>query len=193
MSTRALFSAIVLVLALAACRDPDAPRPATVFATPTPSAAAPTPAPPLSSREPATPATPVTLPPSSSAPPPAAPPPGLPDPAEQDISGLARVARYVFREMRVASQACPFTNPLHDPLTFVFHIEVQGGRMTEVHLAKAGRQVGQQVQVLAEIPPELAAYAACLEPRLQAVVMDPAPPDDVYQPEYSYPGHALGR
>jgi hypothetical protein len=99
------------------------------------------------------------------------------------------VARYVFREMRRAEEACPFTNPLHDPLSFVFHIEVQGGRMTEVHLSKAGRRVGEEIEPLSQAPPELVAYAACLKPRLEAVVMDPAPPDGPYQPEYSYPGH----
>ena len=188
MSMRSPLSALVLVLALVACRDSNAPRPATVFATPTPGSAQP-----LTSRAPATPVTPVTLPPAASAPAANALPLGAPDPAEAGISGLARVARYVFREMRLADQACPFTNPLHDPLSFIFHIEVQGGRMTQVHLSKAGRLVGPGVEPMSEVPPELAAYAACLKPRLQALTMDPAPPDGPYQPEYSYPGHQSGR
>ena len=76
---------------------------------------------------------------------------------------------------RLAEADCPFANPLHDPLSFVFHIEVQGGRMTEVHLAWAGRRVGDQIEPLRPRAAELDAYAACLAPRLEAVVMDPAP------------------
>jgi len=188
MLTRPSLSTAILLLVLVACGDSNAPRPATVFATPTPGTARP-----LASRQPSTPVTPVTLPPSASAPSARALPPGVPNPAEENISGLARVARYVFREMRLAEEACPFTNPLHDPLSFVFHIEVQGGRMTEVHLSTAGRRVGQEIESLGVAPPELVAYAACLKPRLAAVEMDPAPPDGPYQPEYSYPGHEAGR
>lgn len=175
-------SAATLVAGVACSRD--APRPATVFATATPGAA-----PPLSSRQPATPATPVTLPPAASAPPATALPLGLPDPAEPGISGLARVARYVFREMSLAEADCPFANPLHEPLSFVFHITVADGRMTRVHLARAGRRVGDQIETLGTAPSELTAYAACLAPRLEALVMDPPPEDGIYQPEYSYPGH----
>jgi len=175
-------SAALLVPGMACSRDE--PRPATVFSTPTPGSA-----PPLSSRQNSTPATPVTLPPAASAPPTAAVPFGLPDPAEPGISGLARVARYVFREMRLAEADCPFTNPLHEPLSFVFHIAVVDGRMTQVHLARAGRHVGNEIETLPAAPPELTAYAACLGPRLEALVMDPPPEDGVYQPEYSYPGH----
>jgi len=183
MRPRSLLPVSLALVALVACRDPDAPRPVSELESPPAEGA---PVRPLTTRDdPATDARPV----ATSRP----VPPGAPDPAESAISDLARLARYVFREMRLADQACPFTNPLHDPLSFIFHIEVQGGRMTQVHLSKAGRLVGPGVEPMSEVPPELAAYAACLKPRLQALTMDPAPPDGPYQPEYSYPGHQSGR
>jgi len=116
-------------------------------------------------------------------------PPGAPDPAEVGIADLARLARYVFREMRVSEEACPFVNPLHDPLAFAFHVEVIGGHMNQVHLAWAGVRAGEELQRLEEPPSELTAYIECLAPRLEAVWMDPAPASGEYQPEYSYPGH----
>ena len=120
-------------------------------------------------------------------------PPGAPDPGEPAISDLARLARYVFREMRSGDVACSFVNPLHDPVSFAFHIEVNEGRMTTVHLAWVGNRVGEEIRPLPAAPPELTAYAECLRPALEAVRMDPAPADGVYQPEYSYPGHPPAR
>ncbi len=95
-------------------------------------------------------------------------PPGAPDPSEAGISDLARLARYVFREMRAGQGACSFANPLRDPVSFAFHIEVQGGRMTEVHLAWAGVRHAEDMHRLEPPPPELSAYVECLTPRLQA-------------------------
>ena len=183
MRLRTLLPVPLTLVALIACRDSNAPRPVNVF--PTPSSES-TVSRPLSTRDDQArdvrPVAPT---------PPAAPalPPGVPDPAEAGISDLARLARYVFREMRVGQDVCSFTNPLHDPVSFAFHIEVQGGRMAETHLAWAGARVGDELQRLQPPPPELTTYAECLIPRLQAVVMDPPPADGAYQPEYSYPGH----
>ncbi|MCG6926936.1 MAG: hypothetical protein LJF30_16720 [Acidobacteria bacterium] len=183
----------LLLVALAACRDPDAPRPVSVLPTPTPGGGAPSSggaaSRPLSTRDdPVRDVRPVapTPPPAPTAP--SALPPGAPDPAEAGISDLARVARYVFREMRMGQYVCSFTNPLRDPVSFAFHIEAQGGRMTKVHLAWAAVQHAQDRHRLEPPPPELSGYVECLTPRLQAVVMDPAPADGTYQPEYSYPG-----
>jgi hypothetical protein len=183
MSTRTVLSVLLPALALGACRDPDAPRPVTDLPTPPPESV---PVRPLSTRDDgATDARPA---------PTARPlPPGVPDPSEPGISDLARLARYVFREMQAGERTCSFANPLHDPVSFAFHIEVSGGRMTKVHLAWVGTRVGEEIRPLPSAPPELTAYAECMKPILEAVRMDPPPADGVYQPEYSYPGHSAGR
>ena len=179
MRPRSLLPVSLALVALVACRDPDAPRPVSELESPPAEGA---PVRPLTTRDdPATDARPV----ATSRP----VPPGAPDPAESAISDLARLARYVFREMRSSDVACSFVNPLHDPVSFAFHIEVSGGRMTTAHLAWVGTRVGEEIRPLPAVPPELTAYAECLRPVLEAVRMDPAPADGVYQPEYSYPGH----
>jgi hypothetical protein len=174
------------LVALVACRDSDAPRPVNVF--PSPSSEAPGTRPVSSRDEVGSDVRPVAPAPRT------APtlPPDVPDPAEPDISDLARLARYVFREMRLAEDACPFANPLQDPISFAFHIDVEQGRIADAHLAWAGVRHGDEVHQV-EVPPELVAYGECLELRLKAVVMAPAPADGVYNPEYSYPGRAGGR
>jgi hypothetical protein len=176
-----------MLVALVACRDPDAPRPVNVLPSPSPDEVGTRP---LSSRDEAArdvrPVAPT---------PPAAPAldPGAPDPAEPGIPDLARLARYVFREMRGGQDACPFVNPLREPIAFALHVEVQGDRMTEVHLAWAGVRHGEEAHRLEPPPPELRRFVECLAPRLRAVVMDPPPAEGAYQPEYSYPGQPGGR
>ena len=172
MDPRSLLCTFLVIVAVA-CVDSDAPRPVRGIESPPPAGA---PLLPLSALD-----EPVTGTRSL--------PPGEPDPTEADISDLARLARYVFREMRVAEEACPFVNPLHDPLAFAFHVEVIGGHMNQVHLAWAGVRAEEELQRLEEPPSELTAYIECLAPRLEAVRMDPAPAGGEYQPEYSYPGH----
>jgi hypothetical protein len=174
------------LVALLSCRDPDAPRPVSVLSTPSPEGGE---ARPLSSRDKAGSDVRPVAPTPRAAP---ALAPGVPDPAEPGISNLARLARYVFREMRLAQDACPFANPLEEPISFAFHIDVQGGGVAEAHLAWAGARHGEEIHQI-EPPPELTAYAECLQPRLEAVVMAPAPEDGVYRPEYSYPGRPGGR
>jgi hypothetical protein len=197
MRPRPLVTVPLLIVAFVACRDPDAPRPVSVLPTPTPgggTASSGTSSRPLSTRDdPGRDVRPVA--PNPPAPPTAPPalPPGAPDPAEAGISDLARVARYVFREMRMGQYVCSFTNPLRDPISFAFHIETLGGRMTKVHLAWAAVRHAEDRHRLQPPPPELNGYIACLTPRLRAVVMDPAPADGTYQPEYSYPGDPGGR
>jgi len=114
-----------------------------------------------------------------------------PDPTEPAIPDLARVARYVFREMGAPAGNCALANPLHDPLAFTLRIAVRRGRIASVTLASARVERGGAPQALAqpEWPRELRDYVACLEPGLRALRMDPAPADDTYDAEYSFPGH----
>jgi len=187
MSLRARLTVPLTLVALVACRDPDAPRPVDVFPSPSSESAGERP---LSTRDdPSRDVRPVAPTP------PAAPAlsPGMPDPTEPGIPDLARLARYVFREMHAARDACPFVNPLRDPIGFALHIESRGGRIREVHLAWAAVQHAGDAHRLQPPPRELSTWLECLTPRLRAVVMDPAPADGPYQPEYSYPGQPGGR
>jgi hypothetical protein len=168
----------LLLVALVACRDPDAPRPVAELESPPPTGA---PRQPLTSRDGRAEDTrPVATRPRPS---------DLPDPAEPGIPDLARLARYVFAEMHAVEDVCSFSNPLPDPLSFAFHVDVRAGRMTQTHLAWAGVRARSEIRRLESVPPELTAYVSCLTPRLEAVRMDPAPADGTYQPEYGYPGH----
>jgi hypothetical protein len=167
---------VSLLSVIPACTDRDAPRPVPV---PTGEAGAGTR--PLSSRE--------------SLPPPAVDPN---DPAEPGIPDLARLARYVFRTMQRHEDVCPVENPFRDRLHFAFEIEVKGGRMTRVALgqvAHGGEANGEGAHAVPEAqrPRELTAYAACLAPHLEAVVMAPAPADGTYEPVYSFSGNPAGR
>lgn len=146
-----------LAVALAACGDRDAPRPATDRGTPAPA--------------------------------------DPNDPAEPGIPDLARLARYVFRAMQDHGAVCPLENPFRETLHFAFMIEVKGGRMPRVALSEVAVQDagGRRALSLAQRPPEVAGYLACLEPHLKAIVMSPAPADGLYEPAYSYGGRPSGR
>lgn len=117
------------------------------------------------------------------------------DPAEPGIPDLARLARYVFRTMQLQDAACPLENPFRDMLHVAFMIEVKSGRMARVALSEAALQTpdGRRALSPAERPKELAAYLACLEPHLRAVVMRPAPSDGLYEPAYSFGGQSRGK
>jgi hypothetical protein len=115
-----------------------------------------------------------------------------PDPTEAGIGELARLARYVFREMGERQGSCRLVNPLHDRLAFTLRIEVKRGRMRSLAIASARVEGGgSQPSPLPEAqwPDGLRSYVACLEPFLKALRMDPAPADEVYDADYSFGGH----
>jgi hypothetical protein len=128
---------------------------------------------------------------------PAAPAADPDDPREPGISDLARLARYVYKTMQAHEAVCPFENPFRDRLHFALEIEVKAGRMTRVGLGQVGIEPegGGNARTLASKarPRELTSYAACLEPHLEAVVMDPSPADGSYEPLYSFSGSPAGR
>lgn len=129
------------------------------------------------------------------APPVAAADPSDPnDPALPGIPDLARLARYVFRSMRHHEAVCGFENPFRDTLHFAFMIEVVNGRMTRFALSEVSLEVegGRRALTGPKRPAAVAAYLACLEPHLKAVVMSPAPADGLYDPAYSFAGRAQG-
>src|SRR5512134_1503464 len=88
-----------------------------------------------------------------------------PDPAEAGISDLARLARYVFREMGAREESCRLLNPFHERLGFVLRIEVKQGRMRSVALSSARleRDGGPSELPEAQWPQALRSYVACLE------------------------------
>jgi hypothetical protein len=114
-----------------------------------------------------------------------------PDPTEDGISDLARLARYVFREMQAREASCRLDNPFHERLAFTLRIPVERGRMRTVSLASARleRPGGPNTLAAAEWPQALTGYVACLEPFLTAIAMRPAPADGSYDAEYSFGGH----
>jgi hypothetical protein len=119
------------------------------------------------------------------------------DPAEPGISDLARLARYVFRTKQRHEKACPFDNPLREPLHFALEIEVKGGRMTRVGVGHVGVEpaAASEARTLAaaQWPPALTTHVTCLEPHLKAVTMAPSPADGVYGPVYSFGGRETGQ
>jgi len=179
-------TAAALVVALGACIDRETPPPARDGKRPG-SAAATTQAAPFEGEpEPGASAT------GRAGPPPGQPALPGPDPKEPGLTGLVRLARYVFREMQRGEAQCPLRNPFHDTLAFTLETEVSAGRIVRVDLAAvAVRDGGAETPLGADDwPAELEAFVGCLERRLLAIEMAPAPPDGVYRPEYAYPGHA---
>jgi hypothetical protein len=170
---------LVLVCALAACSDRDAPR---RVDDPGPPRGTPTPSPLAAPRA------------DRSAAAGAAEPADPNDPAEPGIPDLARLARYVFRTMQRHEDVCPLENPYRDSLHFAFAIEVAGGRMARVGLAEVAFEgsAGKRTLPQAVWPRELSAYVACLASHLKAVAMSPAPADGAYQPFYSFAGRPDG-
>ena len=171
----------LLVLAVAACTDRDAPRPVPV---PDQERAADATRP-LSSRE--------SIPPAA---PGSAVDPD--DPAEPGIPDLARLARYVFKTMQRHEEVCPFENPFRDRLHFALEIEVKAGpddaRGPGARRPRAG-DGGRSEDPRAERqwPRELTAYATCLAPHLQAVAMAPSPADGSLRAGLQLRGQAAGR
>jgi hypothetical protein len=158
---RQALASLLLLVAVGACTDRDAPRPV-----------------PVPDQAPATAADPD-------------------DPAEPGISDLARLARYVFRTMQRHEEACPFDNPLRDPLHFALEIEVKGGRMTRVGVGHVGVEPAGASEArplaAAQWPRALTTYVTCLEPHLKAVTMAPSPADGVYEPVYRFGGRETGQ
>jgi hypothetical protein len=119
------------------------------------------------------------------------------DPREPGISDLARLARYVFKAMQAHEEVCRFENPFRDRLHFALEVELKAGRMTRVGLGHVGVEPegAREARTLAKKgwPRELTSYVVCLEPHLEAVVMDPSPADGSYEPLYSFSGSPAGR
>jgi len=113
-----------------------------------------------------------------------------PDPTEPGLSDLARVARYLFREMQRRETECRSDNPYADTLAYRLRVRVVGSRFADVELAGARLTVGERSTTLepGEWPVSLSSYVACLRPFLQELEMSPAPADGVYEPEYGLPG-----
>jgi hypothetical protein len=125
------------------------------------------------------------------------PPADPDDPAEQGISDLARLARYVYKAMQSHDEVCPFANPFRDRLHLALAVEVKGGRIARVGLAHVGVEPagGSEARTLAaaQWPRELTGYVTCLAPHLKAVEMDPSPADGSYEPAYAFGGRPDGR
>jgi hypothetical protein len=123
-------------------------------------------------------------------PPPPPPPPqaqALPDPAEPGLPDLQRIARHVFVEMHRVAGECALRNPLAERLGYVVEVEVRGGAIAraEVIEARVELETGNSPLLRDAWPEALDRYAACLVPHLEGLVLEPAPADGVYRPDYA--------
>jgi len=111
-----------------------------------------------------------------------------PDPSEPGLPGLVRMARYVYREIRMQRDGCAFENPFSDVLTYTIETEVLQGAVARARLVKVvlGRD-GRALQP-DQWPLALGEYVECLEPHLKAMRMNPPPTDGSYRPAYTAPG-----
>jgi hypothetical protein len=111
----------------------------------------------------------------------------LPDPREPGLPDLQRVARHVFVEMHRIADRCALRNPLAERLGYVVEVEVRGGAIARAEVIEARVERGDSsLPLIRDAWPEaLERYAACLVPHLQGRVLEPAPADGVYRPDYA--------
>jgi hypothetical protein len=109
------------------------------------------------------------------------------DPHAPRLPDLARISRYVFREMQLRQEECGLTEPLDTAIDYAIGVEVAGGAVASAQLAAAEVTVaGVKLPLSKEQwPPELKRRVACLEPYLQQMSMAPAPADGRYEARFS--------
>jgi hypothetical protein len=117
---------------------------------------------------------------------PRAPAAGL-DPTEAGLPDRVRLARYVFREMLLSRTACPLRGPTAGAVRYVLEVEVEGGAITRATVLREDPE-GVAPALTEGWHVALSLYGACLEPRLRAIEMAPAPRDGTYLLAYATPG-----
>lgn len=108
------------------------------------------------------------------------------DPAAAGISEIARISRYVFREMSLRQTTCGALPVAPGRFDWTLRVEVKGGRVADVRLSNAAVVQGGLARPLAsaEWPAGLRARVDCLSPYLRAMDMAPAPADGVYESRF---------
>lgn len=102
-------------------------------------------------------------------------------PDEPGISDIARVSRYVYREMNTRPE-CDLVGLPSGRYDYVYDVTVAKARITGARLngvALVGA-VGSQALAPAQWPPALAKRLDCLLPHLKRLELQPVPADGVY-------------
>lgn len=121
-------------------------------------------------------------PPRAEAPAPAAPATTLSfDPGEAGISDIARVSRFVFREMNARTE-CPLEALPPGRYDYVYDVTVAKGRVTAARLASVAHleAAGSHAVPAEQWPPALDKRLGCLLPHLKKLELSPAPADGTY-------------
>jgi len=135
---------------------------------------------------------PVPVPPPGAHATPAAPPTTLSfAPDEAGITDIARVSRYVYREMNARAE-CALEDLPPGRYDYAYDVTVALGRITEARLASVAHveDAGPHDVPLDQWPSALQRRLACLLPHLKRVEMAPAPADGVYPTRFAAGGPA---
>lgn len=102
-------------------------------------------------------------------------------PDEAGIPEIARVSRYVYREMN-ARPECDLVGLPSGRYDYVYDVTVSKGRITSARLNGVALLGGGGPQALGppQWPPALEKRIGCLLPHLKRIEMAPAPADGVY-------------
>ncbi len=122
----------------------------------------------------------------------------LPDPGATGISDLARVSRYVFREMARRGGECRVSTPPPQDIEYTVEVTVADGNVAEARLVAARPAgAGSGLPLPPEQwPPQLGQLVACMRPYLVTMEMAQPPADGVYETRFMAPrgaGRELAR
>lgn len=135
---------------------------------------------------------PVPVPPPGAHATPAGPPTTLSfAPDEPGITDIARISRYVFREMNARAECAldPLPPGRYD---YVYDVTVAKGRITEARLSSVAHveEAGSHAVAKQQWPPALEKRIACLLPHLKRLEMAPPPADGTYPTRFVAGGGA---
>ncbi len=103
---------------------------------------------------------------------------GLPDPAEPNISPLARLSRQIFAAMTANQSSCPTRGAKQGAMRYELDVTIAGGKIQSLELVDVGPQAGGSLAKSAW-PEEVRTYVSCLAPILKR--LDPTQvPDGKY-------------
>lgn len=110
-------------------------------------------------------------------------------PDEAGISDMARVSRYVYREMNTRPE-CELLGLPSGRYEYVYDVIVARGRIVEARLTGVARlgPTGPQALARAEWPVALAKRLTCLLPHLRRIELAPAPADGAYATRFAASG-----
>lgn len=113
------------------------------------------------------------------------------DPEAPGLTDLARLSRYVFREMQRRGECAPEA-ATSGRLDYTLELAVEGGRIASAKLVGVSAELGGFAAPLLpeRWPRSLVDSVGCLEPHLQALRLATPPADGVYESHFSLGGAA---